>query len=69
MSLTFFARHCLHMSSELVHTVSRWFAAVMINVPMTVFFFIFLFDSTLRSDVKSEKRFLVAIFLHRVLGI
>ena len=33
---------------------------------MTDVFFIFLLDSTLGSDVKSENIFLVAIFLHRV---
>ena len=27
--LTVSARHCLHMSSKLVHAVSRWFAAAM----------------------------------------
>ena len=40
-----------------------------IKVPMTNIFFIFLIHSTLGSDVKSEKIFLVAIFLHAVLAV
>ena len=39
-----------------------------ILVPMT-YCFIFLLDSTLGSDVKSETIFLVAIFLHPVLAV
>ena len=33
------------------------------------YFFIFLLDSTLGSDVKSEKILLVAIFLHPILAV
>ena len=36
---------------------------------MTDIFFIFLLDSTLGSEAKNEKNFLLAIFLHRVLAV
>ena len=36
---------------------------------MTDIFFIFLLDSTLGSDAKNEKIFLLAIFLQRVLAV
>ena len=42
---------------------------LVLKVPMTDMFFIFLLDFTLGSDVKSEKIFLVAIFLHPVLAV
>ena len=44
------------------------FSTSLLKVPMTDFL-IFILDSTLGFDVKSEKIFLVAIFLHPVLAV
>ena len=48
--------------------ITLWRVGGQLKVPMTDVF-LSLLHSTLSSDVKSEKKFPVAIFIHRVLAV